>query len=155
MKSLSHVRLFATPWAVAYQASLSMGPSRKEYWSVLPFPSPGDLPNPGIKPGSPALQADALTSEPVPSCICETKVFWIRISLAVQWLGRCFHCWGWGVGVCRKSPVPGWGARIPHISWQDKKKKNNWNKKFFWNSIYHWYLLFFLVFSVSFESISL
>ena len=64
MKSLSHVQLFATPWTVAYQAPLSMGFSRQEYWSGLPFPSPGDLPNPGIEPGSPALQADALTSEP-------------------------------------------------------------------------------------------
>ena len=64
MKSLSRVRLFGTPWTVAYQAPLSMGFSRQEYWSGLPFPSPGDLPNPGIKPGSPALQADALTSEP-------------------------------------------------------------------------------------------
>ena len=53
-----------TPWTVAYQAPLSMGFSRQEYWSGLPFPSPGDLPNPGIKPGSPALQADTLTSEP-------------------------------------------------------------------------------------------
>ena len=51
MKSLSHVRLFATPWTVAYQAPLSMGFSRQEYWSGVPFPSPGDLPDPGIKPG--------------------------------------------------------------------------------------------------------
>ena len=65
MKSLSHVRLFATPWTVAYQASPSMGFSRQEYWSGLPFPSPGDLPNPGIEPGSPALQTDALSSEPL------------------------------------------------------------------------------------------
>ena len=50
MKSLCHVRLFATPWTVAYQASLSMGFSRQEYWSGLSFPSPGDLPNSGIKP---------------------------------------------------------------------------------------------------------
>ena len=49
---------------VAHQTPLSMGFSRQEYWSGLPFPSPGDLPNPGIKPVSPALQADALTSEP-------------------------------------------------------------------------------------------
>ena len=61
---LSHVQLFATPWTVAYQAPPSMGFSRQEYWSGLPFPSPGDLPNPGIEPGSPAFQADALTSEP-------------------------------------------------------------------------------------------
>ena len=64
VKSFSCVRLFATPWTVAYQASPSMGFSRQEYWSGLPFPSPGDLPDPGIEPGSPALEADALTSEP-------------------------------------------------------------------------------------------
>ena len=61
---LSHVRLFVTPWTVAYQAPPSMGFSRQEYWSGLPFPSPGDLPDPGIEPRSPAFQADALTSEP-------------------------------------------------------------------------------------------
>ena len=64
VKSLSRVQLFATPWTVAYQAPLSMGFSRQECWSGLPFPSPGDLPDPGIEPGSPALQADALPSEP-------------------------------------------------------------------------------------------
>ena len=64
MKLLSHVRLFATPWTVAYQAPLSMGFSRQECWSGLPFPSPGGLPDSGIEPGSPALQADALLSEP-------------------------------------------------------------------------------------------
>ena len=64
VKSLSHVRLFVTPWTVAYQAPPSMGFSRPECWSGLPFPSSGDLPNPGIEPGSPAMQADALLSEP-------------------------------------------------------------------------------------------
>ena len=64
VKLLSRVRLSATPWTVAYQVPPSMGFSRQEYWSGVPFPSPGDLPNPGIKPGSPAFQADALTSEP-------------------------------------------------------------------------------------------
>ena len=63
-KSLSCVRLFATPWTVAYQAPQSVGFSRQEYWSGVLFPSAGDLPNPGIEPGSPALEADALTSEP-------------------------------------------------------------------------------------------
>ena len=53
-----------TPWTVAYQAPLSMGFSRQEYWSGVPFPSPGDLPGPGIELGSPTLQADALLSEP-------------------------------------------------------------------------------------------
>ena len=52
-----------TPWTVALQAPLSMGFSRQEYWSGLPFPSLGDLPDPGIKPGSPALQAVSLLSE--------------------------------------------------------------------------------------------
>ena len=64
MKSLSLVRLFVTPWTVAYQAPTSMGFSRQEYWSGLPFPFPGDLPNPGIEPRSPALQADSLLFEP-------------------------------------------------------------------------------------------
>ena len=62
VKSLSRVRLFATPWTVAYQAPPSVELSRQEYWSGLPFPSSEDLPNPGIKPGSPALQADSLPS---------------------------------------------------------------------------------------------
>ena len=64
VKSLSRVRLFAIPWTIAYQAPPSMGFSRQEYWSGLPFPSPGDLPDPGIEPWSPAFQADTLTSEP-------------------------------------------------------------------------------------------
>ena len=63
VKSLSHVGLFSTPWTVACQAPLSMEFSRQQYWSGLLFPSPGDLPDPGIKPGSPALQADSLPSE--------------------------------------------------------------------------------------------
>ena len=58
---LSHVRLFATPWIVAYDVPPSMGFSRQEYWSGLPFPSPGHLPDPGIEPGSPASQADDFT----------------------------------------------------------------------------------------------
>ena len=53
----------ATPWTVARQAPLSMGFSRQEYWSELPFPSPGDLSNPGIEPMTPALQADSLPTE--------------------------------------------------------------------------------------------
>ena len=64
MKSLSRVRLFATPWTVAYRAPLPMGFSRQEYRSRFPFPSPGELPDPGIEPVCPALQADTLPSEP-------------------------------------------------------------------------------------------
>ena len=55
VKLLSHVQLFTTPWNVAYQASPSTGFSRQEYWRGLPFPSPENLPNPGIEPGSPTL----------------------------------------------------------------------------------------------------
>ena len=64
VKSLSRVQLFATPWTVACQAPPSIGFSRQECWSGLPFPSPGDLPDPGIEPRSRALWADALLSEP-------------------------------------------------------------------------------------------
>ena len=62
--SLGHVWLFGTPWTVAHKAPPSMGFSRQEYWSGLPFPFPGDLPNSGIEPRSPVLQADSLPSEP-------------------------------------------------------------------------------------------
>ena len=58
VKLLSHVQLFATPWTLVLQAPPSMGFSREEYWSGLPFPSPEDLPDTGIEPWSPALQAD-------------------------------------------------------------------------------------------------
>ena len=59
VKSLSRVELFATPWIVACQAPPPIGFSRQEYWSGLPFPSLGELPDPGIEPGSPELQADS------------------------------------------------------------------------------------------------
>ena len=64
MKLLSCVQLFAIPWTIPHHDPLSMGFSRQEYRSGLPFPSPGDLPNPGIEPGSPALQTDSLPSGP-------------------------------------------------------------------------------------------
>ena len=62
--SLSCVQIFVTPWTIGLQALLFMEFSRQEYWSGLPFPSPGDLPDPGIESMSPALQADSLPSEP-------------------------------------------------------------------------------------------
>ena len=71
MLLLSHSVMFnsfATPWTVARQAPLSMGFSRQEYWSELPFPSQGDLPDPGIKPASPALQVDSLPLSHLGSC---------------------------------------------------------------------------------------
>ena len=61
--SLSPVQLFVTPWTAAHQAPLCMKFSGQGYWSGLPFPSPGDIPNPGIESRSPALQADSLLTE--------------------------------------------------------------------------------------------
>ena len=74
-----------TSWTVAYQAPLSMGFSRQEYWSGLPFPSPGDLPDPGIEPRSPALQADSLPSDPPGT----SPGRWGE----VQWGGMYVHLW--------------------------------------------------------------
>ena len=71
---LSCVQHFVTPWTVAGQAPLSMEFSRQEYWNGLPFPSPGDLPDPGIETASPALQADSLPSEPVAEVIFSIKI---------------------------------------------------------------------------------
>ena len=64
LRHFSHVQLFAASWTVIHQAPQSMGFSRQEYWSGLPCPPPGDLPNPGINSGSPALQVNSLPSEP-------------------------------------------------------------------------------------------
>ena len=87
MKSESEVthrvRLFVTPLIVAYQAPLSMGFSRQEYWSGLPFPSPGDPPNPGIESGSPALQADTLPSEPPGKSKKEPAIFFEELRVIV------------------------------------------------------------------------
>ena len=84
VKSLSHVWLFATPWTVAYRALPSIGFSRQEYWSGLPFPSPADLPKPGIEPKSPALQTDALPSEPQ---------VWAQILKILNYGSYSFYSW--------------------------------------------------------------
>ena len=75
------------PWTVAHQAPLSMGLLRQEYWSGLPFPSPGDLPDPGLKPRSPALQADALPLSHQGSPVLHSMELKIvtQIILYVQW----------------------------------------------------------------------
>ena len=65
MKGTQSCPTLATPWTVTPQVPLSMGFSRQEFWSVLPFPSPGDLPNPGTEPRSPALLTNSLPSEPL------------------------------------------------------------------------------------------
>ena len=71
---LGHVQLFATPWTVALQAPLSMGFSKQEYWSGLLFPSPGDLPDPGVKTVSPALAGEFFTSVPPGKALCRVEV---------------------------------------------------------------------------------
>ena len=63
-QSLSRVQLSVIPWSVAHQAPLTVEFSKQKYWSVLPFPSPGDLPDPGIEPASPALASGLFTTEP-------------------------------------------------------------------------------------------
>ena len=79
-QSLSRVWLFVTPRSVACQAAMSMEYSRQKYWSGLPFPSPGNLPDPGIKPRSPALQADALSTEPPGNQLKEISKFgWSKV----------------------------------------------------------------------------
>ena len=84
VKSSSPVWLFAIPWTVAYQAPRPMGFFRQEYWSRLPFPSPGDLPNPGIEPTSPAVAGRFFTTR---------EVFWATrepSSPTYTWLSPCF-----------------------------------------------------------------
>ena len=91
----SRVGLFATPWTVVHQVLLSMEFSRQEYWSGFPFPSPGDLPNLGIKPRSPALQADSLPSKPPgkQKCCWESSgsdlVTKLYPTLAIPWTLAC------------------------------------------------------------------
>ena len=84
----SRVRLFVTLWTVGHQALPSMGFPRQEYWSGLPFPSPGDIPDPGIKPRSPALQADALTSEPPGKPIACS-----RLPINICWINKWMNKW--------------------------------------------------------------
>ena len=92
VKLLSHVRLFATPWTVTYQAPPSMGFSRQEYWSGLPFPSPGDLPHPGTEPTSPALAGGFFIAEPPGKPQCqwqqETLLSWTQGWAVVEWAGN-------------------------------------------------------------------
>ena len=142
VKSLSHVWLSSTPWTVAYLAPPSMEFSRQEYWSGLPFPSPGDLPDPGIEPGSPAFQADALTSEPPVKPLNEWKH---KINIAQEntlllksayihevliyrsrKLNRYFHSAMAG----DTYSIPGWEMKILHATWLKRKKEKwtNWDK---------------------------
>ena len=83
---LSHVRLFVTPWTLAHQDPLSMGFPRQEYWSELPFPSPGDLPDPGIKPVSPSQQVYSLPLSHQVSPVYLENISSVPISLLVTML---------------------------------------------------------------------
>ena len=89
VKSLSRIQLFATPWTVAHQAPPSMEFSRQEYWSWLLFPPPGNLLDPGIKPRSPELQADALLSEPPGKPIKRKKSFYTWLLIKICLLVNC------------------------------------------------------------------
>ena len=133
VKSLSHVRLFATPWTVAYQASPSMGFSRQEYWSELPFPSPGDLPDLGIEPGSPALYADALTSEPQLIKIHHfadkglySQSYGFSSSHIQMW--ELDHKKGWVLNWCFQTVVLGKTLKSPDskIKWVNLKGNQPW-----------------------------
>ena len=111
VKLLHRVRLFVTPWTVAHQAPPSMESSRQEYWSGLPLPSPGDLPDPGIELGSPALQADTLPSEPpgkphrlVPNRSHGAEHFTLFIWFAVEWLSSVQPSWD-PMAVARQAPL--------------------------------------------------
>ena len=114
LSHFSHIQLFVTLWAVAHQAPLSMGFSRQEYWSGLPCPPPGDLPHPGTKSGSPALQVDSLLSEPPgkrppkpkphrfltscfapPSWTPQQEVRSANSLWSKNYRSICI-CWGWG-----------------------------------------------------------
>ena len=122
LQSLSCVQLFATPWTVAHQASLSMEFSRQGYWSRLPFLSPGDLPKPGIKPESSALQAASLLSEPpgkpsklLQSCptLCDPVDCQALLSIGILQaviLGRV------AMSSCRRSSQPRNRTHISYIS---------------------------------------
>ena len=98
VKSLTCVGLFATPWTVAYQAPTSMGFSKQEYWSRLPFPSPGDLPDPGIEPRSPALQADSLPTELRGTCFGAPS--WGERG---AWMGPAYSVGGQSSGLLRRA----------------------------------------------------
>ena len=84
LSCLSHVQLFTTPWTIARQAPLSMGILQARIRSGLPCPPPGDLPNPGIKPRSPSLQADSLPSEPAGKPIYYCYLFKIERKMKIE-----------------------------------------------------------------------
>ena len=109
MKPLSHVWLFASPWTVAHQAPLSMGFSRQEYWSALPFPSPGDLPDPGIEPAATIakwIQSCPTLCNPIDGSPPGSTAPGILQARALEWVAISFsNAWEWKVKVKSLSPV--------------------------------------------------
>ena len=103
VKSLSCVRLFAAPWTVAYHAPLSVGFSRQEYWSGLPFPSPEDLPNPGIEPGSPHIVGRRFTIWATRQVVTHTRREGIKPGHDYQEAGD--------IGGHLRSCLPEWAGR--------------------------------------------
>ena len=113
VKSLGRVRLFGPSWTVAHQLPPSMGFSSQEYWSGLPFPSPGDLPEPGIEPRSPALRADGLTSEPPRKPIL--YVGWFNCKTQTKhWF--CTNSGGTDVEACGLRRGPGFSFSVTYPS---------------------------------------
>ena len=138
MKPLSHVRLFATPWTVAYQAPLSIGFSRQQYWSGLPFPSPADLPNPGIKPGLQHCRQTLYRLSHQESTGKEgkgTRNKWNNDKIPVEYIiGTCLfhvHC-----------PLKSRRERAIHSKWKHfVKKRDGQNLKPFYNLLFGIYWL--------------
>ena len=155
VKSLSRVQLFATPWTVAYQAPPCMGFSRQEYWSGLPFPSPGDLPDPGIEPGSHSFQADAWTSEPPwhlkttePGTGCALS-YWIRLLLLLESLtklSRMYMHVTWVWASSRRLWRTGKPGLLQSMGSQSRSQLSDWTKTI--SLCTQTYLLLFLYLSI-------
>ena len=138
VKLLSHVRLFVTPWTVAYQAPLSMGFSRQEYWSGLPFPSPEDLPDQGSNPGLPHCRQTLYhLSHQGPVVVL---IYLLRgISWRSQWLGHHTSTTG------GTSLIPGQGTKILQATWCDQTKKKYLLSVILQRCFYAFYSLLFLI----------
>ena len=150
-KSLSCVWLFVTPWTVAHEFPLSMGFSRQEYWSGLPCPPPGNLPDPGIEPKSPALRTDSLPSEPPgkPSFFLKVMIIsfpsffydlgyknrcaWSNFSSQVcshtHWAGQERENGFVGGPLNSHAFIPGTRESFPHFTLLELTEKKEWKSK--------------------------
>ena len=125
VKPLSRVWLFATPWTVAHQAPPSMGFSRQEYWGGLPFPSPGDFPDPGLEPKSPALQPDSLPSEPPGKPSYKGGGFISEPGSEINTLGKHWCAMGEGGTAGLKAGREGLGVKV---AWEKVLKQDKWGR---------------------------